>query len=315
MTGALYYTKRYFIDPRILPTPHKTDALDNLRPATLEPQEKPGATLQPTEKVLDTAESNLAQVKMLTGKSIIVPIAGTLLYEDTNEIAKRIGLARVSRYTLSHWKNPADVLFAALGAIAMQFDPTPESLKPLIYNGHQMPYSFIELQIGNITHKVLLSRLLDSLEQLYNSGFFKSKLEYEIVVSIIEITIDPVSFIEVNKLNDDIITLLHQAQANGYNLVLATNTSVELFALIKQQYPELLTLFDGIITSADIKALKYEDKFFISLKTLFNLDFTQCIFIDGDQHTLDAAAKQGMNTVPFTNYKNLKNTFKKMGVL
>lgn len=260
-------------------------------------------------------KDNAVSIISLKGNTVIVPLSGIVLQEDTNEIAKKIGMSKISRYTLSHWKNPGDVLFSTLGSIALDLDPTPETVQPLMYNGYQMPYSFIELQVGKITHEVLQNRLTEFFNQRYENGFFKSALEHEIVSDIIHTTLNPSSFVDISKVNNDIVGLLVTLKENGYHLLLATNTSFELFGAIKESYPELIELFDGILISAEAGILKNDPAFFKILQERYQLDIPQCLFIDADQRSLEIAEQYGMQTIPFTNYKNLKSTLKKMGVL
>lgn len=298
------------------PAPDLAPLPINLIDEEIEPDLPSTQPITPEETISEpiTTDNSLPTPPLALTKAVIVPLSGVILYEDSNEIAKKIGVARVSRYTITHFKNPADALFTALGTIAIQMDPTPETVKPLMYNGHQMPYSFIELQKGLINHETIEIRLNNFFEELYEQGFFKSSLEYEIVQKIIETTLNPSSFSEISKINQDVVDTLRELKEQGYHLVIAANTSHELFNAIKQAYPELIALFDGVLLSAQIGALKNEDIFFEQLKNSLGIDFTQSITIESDEHALAMASRYGITIVPFTNAKQLKSTLKKMGL-
>lgn len=82
-------------------------------------------------------------------------------------------------------------------------------------------------------------------------------------------------------------------KGNGYGIYLLSNASAD-FYLHREGIPAL-SLFDGVLISADYKLLKPEKEIYEALYEKFNLKPEECFFIDDVQKNIDGARATGMD--------------------
>lgn len=80
---------------------------------------------------------------------------------------------------------------------------------------------------------------------------------------------------------------------NGYGIYLLSNASSDFH--IRRQGIPALSLFDGVIVSADYKLLKPEKEIYEKLFSEFSLKPEECFFIDDVQANIDGAIAAGMD--------------------
>ncbi len=80
---------------------------------------------------------------------------------------------------------------------------------------------------------------------------------------------------------------------NGYGIYLLSNASSDFH--IRRQGIPALSLFDGVIVSADYKMLKPEKEIYEKLFSEFSLKPEECFFIDDVQANIEGAIAAGMD--------------------
>lgn len=80
---------------------------------------------------------------------------------------------------------------------------------------------------------------------------------------------------------------------NGYGIYLLSNASSD-FHIRREEIPAL-SLFDGVLISADYKLLKPEKEIYEALYKEFDLRPEECFFIDDVQKNIDGARATGMD--------------------
>lgn len=80
---------------------------------------------------------------------------------------------------------------------------------------------------------------------------------------------------------------------NGYGIYLLSNASADFH--IRREGIPALSLFDGVLISADYKLLKPEKEIYEALYKEFNLKPEECFFIDDVQKNIDGARATGMD--------------------
>ena len=80
---------------------------------------------------------------------------------------------------------------------------------------------------------------------------------------------------------------------NGYGIYLLSNASSDFH--IRREGIPALSLFDGVLISADYKLLKPEKEIYEALYKEFNLKPEECFFIDDVQKNIDGARATGMD--------------------
>jgi putative hydrolase of the HAD superfamily len=80
---------------------------------------------------------------------------------------------------------------------------------------------------------------------------------------------------------------------NGYGIYLLSNASSDFH--IRREGIPALSLFDGVLISADYKLLKPEKEIYEALYKKFDLKPEECFFIDDVQKNIDGARATGMD--------------------
>lgn len=80
---------------------------------------------------------------------------------------------------------------------------------------------------------------------------------------------------------------------NGYGIYLLSNASADFH--IRREGIPALSLFDGVLISADYKLLKPEKEIYEALYKEFDLKPEECFFIDDVQKNIDGARATGMD--------------------
>lgn len=246
-------------------------------------------------------------------KKIAILDLGDFITEDTQQIIRKIGVAKMASYTLTHWRNPIDSCLDALEKMGGE----DEHKSPVLftYKKRRMPDCIVAWQQGECPHQEVRSKLLLYIEKIDKNGFFSSKKEREMTQAIIEIAFDPAQISAISKPIPAMIKLAQELKGSGYLLYAIANVAQEAHAYIEKAYPEIIALFDGIVASHQIRALKNDKKLFDHLFERYNLNPTQCVLIDKEEGTVKVAQAAGMTGIQFTQQKNLRNMLKKQGVL
>jgi len=107
--------------------------------------------------------------------------------------------------------------------------------------------------------------------------------------------------------------ILKQLKVNGYDLYLFSNVSQD-FNQFKQIIPGL-EYFDGLFLSSDWKALKPEKELYQSFFSHFDLEPTECFFIDDLSKNIEGAAALGMEGHVFNgDISELKKDLLRVGI-
>ncbi len=96
----------------------------------------------------------------------------------------------------------------------------------------------------------------------------------------------------------DTVDILEALAARGVPLYAITNFAADTFRLAREIYP-FFRLFRGIVVSGEIGILKPDAAVFRRLATDFEIDLTDCLFIDDVQKNVDGASAVGMAGVRF----------------
>lgn len=85
---------------------------------------------------------------------------------------------------------------------------------------------------------------------------------------------------------------VREVKANGYKVYLCSNTPDDVY----DHFDDIpvLQILDGILASCDFGVAKPDRKIFEALYNKFDLDPTECFFIDDMPQNIEGAAKTGM---------------------
>lgn len=249
----------------------------------------------------------------LAHKKVALLDLADFITEDTKHIIRKIGVGKMASYTLTHWRNPVDACLDMLEK--MSADDRHKSALFFSYKERRMPHCIIAWQQGTCLSHEVRDTLLRYAEEAHKDGFFSSVKEKDMAKTIIEIVFNPAHISAISKPIPSMVKLAKELKKQGYALYGTGNLAQEVYNILAQTYPDIMSLFDGIVTSHQTQILKTNKKFLKQVCDTYRLNPAHCIVIDKEPSLLQLAQDMGMTSVSFTQHKNLRATLKKQGIL
>ncbi|MBB4079507.1 2-haloacid dehalogenase [Lewinella aquimaris] len=111
------------------------------------------------------------------------------------------------------------------------------------------------------------------------------------------------------------VEILQALKASGkYRLLALTNWSHELFPWARQTFP-FLELFENIMVSGEVGLQKPDPAIYRLLHETYDLKgYHDCVFIDDSLRNVEAARKEGLDTIRFENPEQLRRELRERGV-
>jgi 2-haloacid dehalogenase len=101
------------------------------------------------------------------------------------------------------------------------------------------------------------------------------------------------------------VEILAELHARGTPLYLLSNFSAETYPLACQRF-DFLRLFDGIIVSGEVKAIKPDRRIYEILIERYRIDPHRAVFIDDVAENVDAAQRLGIHGIQFIDPEGLR---------
>ena len=244
---------------------------------------------------------------------IIFDCINVLFKESQAGFAQKVGYGVLASYALTHWKNPGCRCLDMLHAISKQNDQQPHLVMTL--QEKTMPRCIVELHEGKKTCQEVKNEIKNAIEQLEAAHFFSSAKEKNLMQTIMNLILDPTIIAYVTEPIKPMVSLAQKLKNNGYSLYMCANIPAEFYALLQNKYASILSLFDGIIISSQIKTAKPHESVFKQLLSTYNLDPKQCIVIDNAKENMTAAQSLGMQAIVYEKQSPLTSYLKKRGVV
>lgn len=99
-----------------------------------------------------------------------------------------------------------------------------------------------------------------------------------------------------------------------HQLFVLSNASAESYRVLLSHFPEIFSLFDGIVTSTSAGFKKPDARIYHHLLNRYGLDPQDCIFIDDKASNVIAARDAGMIGLVCDDYESVNTELKKLGV-
>ena len=110
----------------------------------------------------------------------------------------------------------------------------------------------------------------------------------------------------IKKTFDLSIQVLDELKRKNYSCYVLSNWSAETFHGMTKDYP-FLNKFDGMLISGEDKLLKPDPEIYQLAIKRFNLDPSNCVFIDDKIANVEAAKKLGFNIIHLVDPKTIKS--------
>lgn len=103
------------------------------------------------------------------------------------------------------------------------------------------------------------------------------------------------------------------AQQRGHKLYVCSNLSMGYIDLLEQDFPQILGLFDGVVTPTVAQAKKPDPKIFQYLLDTYELIPHHSIFIDDQLRNIEAARSLGITGIHMQDIKHVRGELKRLG--
>lgn len=164
------------------------------------------------------------------------------------------------------------------------------------YNPEKALYSLFDKETADILLKEIFRNQVwaDKDRGIITSDEIMEQKRSAIPESVYEKTAEMVNnFYPYMPPFENMYDFVKQLKDNGYGIYLLSNASLDFHE--NRKGIRALSLFDGVIVSADYKLLKPEKEIYETLYREFSLDPAECYFIDDVQKNIDGARATGMD--------------------
>ena len=93
----------------------------------------------------------------------------------------------------------------------------------------------------------------------------------------------------------EVFPVLSEVKKKGHRIFVLSNTSKVFYELLDRELSPLKELLDGFVLSCDIKAIKPDQTMFKKIIEKYQLDPSNCVFLDDIEENTTVAKKLGFN--------------------
>src|SRR5579872_6788185 len=195
-------------------------------------------------------------------QNFIFDFNGVLMGTDTLTSLKSIGLYNVVQCMIQLKKSPFAIdahikskFFETLNNIADTYNFDINSSQ-LAYDEHGtvLPYIMRAWLDGTMTCNEIKSKSLQAIDT--HPEWFKHSAEKMVICNLIKTIFTPEQFTQTRVLHQECIKFIKVCKKRGHKIFALSNWDKESFALLLNKYPDAFNLFDGIIISGEVNALK-----------------------------------------------------------
>ena len=134
------------------------------------------------------------------------------------------------------------------------------------------------LDLGTMTREELVLKVVSMIGRTY-----QKKVE--------EVIWNWPSYIDIYT---EVFAVLSELKKKGHRIFVLSNTSKVFYDLLEEQLSPIKELLDGFVLSCDIKAIKPDLAMFKEILDKYQLDPTNCVFLDDIEDNTNAAQKLGI---------------------
>lgn len=152
------------------------------------------------------------------------------------------------------------------------------------------------LDLGTLTREELVDKVLSLLGDCY-----QKKVE--------EVIWNWSAYIDIYT---EVFPLLASLKGKGHRIFVLSNTSPVFYELLKSQLGPLEKILDGFVLSCDIKAIKPDPKMFEEILCKYQLDPTNCVFLDDIADNTKMAESLGIKAYQVKQRSDVVDVLKKI---
>lgn len=133
--------------------------------------------------------------------------------------------------------------------------------------------------------------------------------------SIIQFMFCPEQLIAAQVPIEPMVKLVSLLKERGYKLYVLSNWSKNSAQLLQERHQELFKKFDGIMISGDEGIGKPHPEFYQRLLKKYNLQASQCAFIDDEPYNVQAARELGIHGVLNDSMHSVHTQLEQAGII
>ncbi len=235
-----------------------------------------------------------------TGVVLAFELNDILLTIDTKKMIQQIGFSRAMSYARSKKIGLSDVgaelsqiVYVTLHKVSENSVSKQNQVSAQASN--QTPDCIRDWQAGRQSGSELKKIVLQKIEE--HPEWFVNTLEQEIVSLLISNMLTPELFVSTLKIVPSGLDALVRYKNKNHTIIAFFNSDSDTFALLKETFPELFSLFDKIIVSCDTHQIKPDKKaynFFLDRKKEYG---ETIILVEAEKNQYKAALSYGLESV------------------
>lgn len=144
-----------------------------------------------------------------------------------------------------------------------------------------------------------------------NYSFLASRLW----LALSQYIFDTPTFLASMKLVDPVADLIRAFKEQGYQLYVLSNWDHVSFPHLHERHADLFALFDGIMISGHEKIGKPNEQIYVRLLRRYDLQPSDCLFIDDLKHNVHAARNVGIRALQMSSYERLLEDLELVGIV
>jgi FMN phosphatase YigB (HAD superfamily) len=231
-----------------------------------------------------------------TGTHIIFDLNGVLINSNYEQALEQFGLTKMDFlwYMLSTRNNPRTRLFQLFDTIKPR---DPQEISACDEQGRLLPQLMLDWQRGTMPAETIRDHLLEYCQS--NPELMHSPLEKKIFTRMIATMFTPEKFAALQVWNPEALTLVHECKQQGHAVYILSNWDAGTLDVMyaNPYFKNVFDLFDGIVISGKVHAIKPDPSIYQYLLKTYTLDPAQCIFIDDQLVNVRAARTVGIFSI------------------
>jgi len=237
------------------------------------------------------------------GENVIFDFNGVLMGTDRSTTLQYLGLGDIVRCMVCLKKSPTEIypymtirFFNILNLIAQNNNLDEQKSQPAYdEEGNPLPYLMRAWLDGSMTCDEIKKYIFQSIA--IHPEWFECVAEKRIISNLMKTIFTPKQFAKTRKIHQNCLAFIKTCKKYGHKVYALSNWDKESFVLLQEKYPEVFTLFDGIIISGEVNELKPSSAIYITLLNRFNLEPDSCWFIDDQEENIVAAIELGIHGI------------------
>ena len=151
------------------------------------------------------------------------------------------------------------------------------------------------LDLGTLTREELVLKVVSMIGSIYQE-------------KVQEVVWNWPAYIDIYT---EVFPLLVRLKEKGHRIFVLSNTSPVFYELLKDQLAPLEKILDGFVLSCDIKSIKPNRKMFEEILRKYELDPSNCIFLDDVKDNTNMAESLGIKAYQVKQRSDVVDILKK----